>query len=54
MFLGVKSDNEGWDINDLLADARTWVSRVKGAISKCGTPNMALPDQYTCMVDTLG
>lgn len=57
MLLGVETNDEGWDIDDLLADAESLrkVRRFSKCIMKVANgPDVPLSDQDTGMVDALG
>jgi hypothetical protein len=56
MFLGVKTDDEGWNVDDLLSDTTKTKSvgefHLHGA--NINVPNVPLPDQHTGVMDALG
>ena len=57
MLLGIETDDEGRDVDDLLSDTTKTPGRSVFVFAKSKTrnvPNMPLPNQDPCMMDTLG
>lgn len=53
VLLRVKADNEGWNIDDLLANTVSPVSHGVGVLERVELPDVTLADQDTGMMDTL-
>lgn len=53
MLLRVKADNEGWNIDDLLANTVSHISHSVVVLERLELPDVTLSDQDTGMMDTL-
>lgn len=54
VLLGVETDDEGWDVDDLLSDTMLVLGSVLQDNSHANIPDMSLLDQDTSVVDGLG
>ena len=53
MLLRVKTNDEGWNVADLLPNPVHWISSHATLMPNCDLPDVSLSDQDTSMVDTL-